>query len=260
MLAEAQKIDSLDDLKRDYFPPTAKDQAQIAIKKAKDIAEANNIPVNFNWQAEDGEPLPEGYGVAIIPIPQRREGGNVIVGLHVAGLPDPAKIAKEGSDEGGDGIGEKWIADALVKVLINKYSNAVRSRDGQTDAVTAPFSVRDFITSATRESGLVFFREIQALYVRTLKKKGLKLMNAALLKQTVASAQFAEQTFPNIPQTVWEGVLDTMIRRAVVEHKEPGIIKTWRETRNSVTFDTGDFNLDDLDNLFTSASASASVN
>ena len=248
----ADAIGKIEDLKRVYFSPNDKEAAKIAVEKARAIADAHVIPVAFNWPAEDGEKLPEDYGIAIIPIPQRREGqGNVIIGLHIAGVPSPESIIKSEK-------GSIWANDALVKVLINKYSNAVRPREGQA-TVTAPFSMEDFITSATRESGLAFFREIQGVWVGALKKKGLKLMNAALLKQTLASAAFAEQTFPKIQQSVWEGLLNKMIAAAQAVTKEAGIITTWLETRDAVEFETSEFELDDLDSLINAVEESTAA-
>ncbi len=242
----------IEDLKRLYFAPSDKERAQVAIESARKIAAENNIPVAFNWAAESGEKLPDSHGIAIVPIPQRREGqGNVIIGLHIAGIPSPEAIIQ-------DEIGGKWAVESLVKVLINKYSNAVRPREGQS-AVTAPFSLEDFITSATRESGLAFFREIQGVWVSALKKKGLKLMNAALLKQTLASAAFAEQTFPKIKQSVWEGLLGKMIASADATGKDAGMISTWLATRASVEFETSEFELDDLDSLIDDAASGGDV-
>ena len=159
----------------------------------------------------------------------------------IAGIPAPEAIID-------DEKGAIWAIDSLWKVLINKYSNAVRPREGQAQ-VTAPFSMEEFITTATRESGLAYFREIQGVWVSALKKKGLKLMNAALLKQTLASAQFAEQTFPKIQQSVWEGLLNKMIAAGKKINKDAGIIVTWLESRNEVAFETSEFELDDLDSL-----------
>jgi len=236
---------SIEDLNRAYFAPDNKEAGGIAVEKARAIARACELEVSYNWDAENEPKLPDGYGVAIIPIPERRDGGNVIIGLHIAGIPSPSTILKEEA-------GQTWAEAALVKVLINKYANAVRPKAGIVNPPTAPFTINDFIISATRESGLAFFREIQAVFVQALKKKGLKLMNTALLKQVLASSQFAEQTFPKITQEIWEGLIKRMIARAESTGVNPGIVKTWLETRASVAFDTADFGLDDIDALIPS--------
>jgi len=238
-------VGKVEDLKRVYFPPDQREGALAAIEKARTIAAGLKLPIAFNWNAEGGETLPDGYGYAIVPIPQRREGqGNVIVGLHIAGIPSPETILADSE------AGQKWAGDALVKALLNKYSNAVRIRDGQTGTPTAPLSVADFITNQTRDGGLSFFREIAPSYVKALKAKGLKLMNAPLLKQVLASSQFADQTFPKIPTAIWEGILSRMKDTATKENKEPGIVEVWQETRDKATFATADFGLEDLDDLF----------
>ena len=84
-------------------------------------------------------------------------------------------------------------------------------------------------------------------------------MNAALLKQTLASAAFAEQTFPKIQQSVWEGLLNKMIAAAQAVTKEAGIITTWLETRDAVEFETSEFELDDLDSLINAVEESTAA-
>lgn len=234
---------SVEDLKRQYFKPSEGEKASQAIEKARQIAEANNLPVAFNWDAEK-EPLPEKYGVAIVPVTQRREGiGIVPIGLYIAGIPDPELIKEHEK-------GESWVRAVIVDRCMNKLSNAVRPRgDNQQAAMSVPFSVEDFITTASRDQGLSFFREYGPTYVKALKKLGLRVMNMTLLRQVLASASFAEQQFPNVSQDKWEGILDKMLREASEEDTDPGIVKQWRETRNTTALETGDFELDELDQL-----------
>ncbi len=85
--------------------------------------------------------------------------------------------------------------------------------------------------------------------MQALRKKGLKMMNPALLRQILASEAFASQTFSKIKQSVWDGLIDKMIGDALVKGKIPGILKLWKETRHKEKFEMPDFDLADLDSL-----------
>ena len=235
----------LEDLKRDYFAPGREEQAAIAIEKARAICAAHNLPVAFNWKAEDGETLPDGYGVSVLPITQRREGsGNVAVGLYIAGIPSVALIQ---STDGG----QLWVNDVCESALLNKFANTVRPRDGQETPLSVPYSVADFITRADRDQGLAFYRSIQADYVGALNKLfKRKIMNGTLLRQVLQSAAFANQQFAKLPQATWEKMLQKMISQAEMAGENAGIIQNWLDTRAEAQIEIADdWDMDDLNTM-----------
>lgn len=238
--AEKEETPSLDDLKRAYFGPSNPDAAARAVDNARAICEAHDLPVAFNWDAEH-ENLPEGYGIGIVPITQRRENvGNVAIGCYIAGIPDPDTVLAHEK-------GEKWARSVMEGALLSKFANAARPRDGQPP-MSLPFSVEDFITSSRGDSGLAFFREHSSRYVKALNDLfRRRIMNATLLRQVLASAKFAEQQFPNVEQAKWEKVLDKMLAEAERENADPGIIALWKRTRDETEISVSDFGLDDLD-------------
>lgn len=240
--ATNENAPTVDEIRRAYYAPSQQDEINSAVEYAQQAAANDNIPLSFNF--DPNEALPDGYGIATIPVTQRREGsGNVPIGVYIAAIPDPDTIAA--SEQGAN-----WARDAVVNALLNKFANAVRPRgDNQGLPESAPFTVEDFITSASRDQGLAFFREVGGDYVKALKKMGLRIMNLALFRQVLSSAPFAEQQFPNIDQSKWEGILDKMIAKARNEGKDPGILTVWREQRDNTEINVQDFDLDELDEL-----------
>lgn len=235
---------TLDDIKRAYYAPEQQEAAVAAVAMAQEIAEANNLPVVFNWDTDAA--LPEGYGVATLPITQRREGvGTVTIGLAIAGVPDPTLCMAHEK-------GEAWARSVLESALLNKLASAARQgRDGD-GPLTLPYSVEDFIVSARGgDSGLTFFRENVKHFVDGINLKlKRKIMNATLLRQVLASAKFAEHQFPTIGQDAWERVLDVMLALAAKNGAEPGIVAVWRKTRNETDLAVADFSVDDIDDAF----------
>lgn len=236
------EIPDIEELNRQYFEPDQQEEASKAVQRAQEIASAHGLPVAFNWDAEN-QSLPDGYGVAIIPVQERREGQGIAkIGVYIAGVPSIETVLQH--EKGND-----WLRTVGINHMLNKFSNAVRPRGGQPSGMAVPFSVEDFITSASRDQGLQFFREISASWVKALKKLGLRVMNVTLLRQVLASRSFAEQQFPNVSQEKWEKILDKMLEEAEQKKADAGIIKVWRETRNDTELSTGDFDLEELDQL-----------
>jgi hypothetical protein len=231
----------LQELKREYFPPSDLEKAQEKVGVAIQIATANNITPVYNFDTEAD--FPEGYGLAILPIKERDEQrGNVVRGLCVAAMPDPATVAAHDK-------GESFIRDAVVGTFLSKLANSVRPRSDGTTAASVPYTVEDFITSARAAESLAAFRELAPQYVKALKKKGLSIITSPILRQVLSSAQFAEQQFPHIDGAKWDGVLDKMITKAKEKGLDSGIMDHWKSTRAEVEISMGDFDLDGLDGL-----------
>jgi len=245
--AAASSGPSLDDLKRTFFAPEDAERAAEAIEQARQVCHSHGIPVAFNWPAEKGEPLPEGYGVAVLPITRRASAGqgNQVIGCYIAGIPTLEAIAAHPK-------GDQFVRDQVASTLMNKLANAARPR-GDDTAVgqSVPFSVADFIERADRDQGLTFFREHAGSYVKALNKLfKRKVMNATLLRQVLASRAFAEQQFPKVQQSQWEGLLRKMIQQAEQAGEDPGIVRVWLETRDETQIDIeSDWDMDDFESM-----------
>lgn len=234
---------SVDDLTRAYYPPANPDAMQAAVERAQTIAEANNLPLAFNWDAAN-DALPDGYGIGIVPVTQRRENiGNVTVGVYIAGIPDPDTILAHER-------GEAWARETMERSLLAKLASAVRPGRTDTGPLSVPFSVEDFIIPSNRDQGLAYFRERSAHYVKALNELfKRKIMNGTILRQVLASRAFAEQQFQKVDQRAWEHVLDKMVEEATAAGKDPGIIRVWRDTRNETDLTPEDFDLSELDSV-----------
>lgn len=222
---------TLQDVERRFFAPTELSDGQTYIQQVLEVAPAGNLKWNFN--PDDG--IPEGYGVAVIPLNERvADRGTVTKGASIAAVPTVDAIA---AAEGG----AAWIESTIQRALLNAIANAVRS-----GANSIPFSIADFI-STSRGEGMAAFRKLATLYCRALRKKGLKIMNPALLRQVLASAEFAQTHFPPIDQSRWEFVLESMIVHAKKENLDPGILTYWKDTRNEMSAVINDIDVSDLD-------------
>lgn len=236
---------TIQDVERQYFSPDELEKGVSAVQVAIELAtKAGAKPIyNFDPNAD----FPAGCGLAIIPISKRdKEGerGNIVENVAIAAVPEPSTIA---ALEGGN----QWIYDTLVSALIGKVANAVRPRGEKgTTAGTIPSAPIDFITSQrTSGESLTAWRELCNKFVSALRKKGLVTVNAQTLRQILQSKEFAESIFPKVKQEVWVNVLDAMIARAEKDKMEPGILKVWKETRDSTSIEVPELDVSDLNNL-----------
>lgn len=234
---------TVDDLPaRQYFSSGNLESGSIAINEAVELFAAAKLPTQFNFDPE--QEFPAGYGVGIIVNSERVEKrGNVVTDCIIAAIPEPETVAS-------DKAGADWSRNAIISALLTKLASTARAMKRDGSSITAlPISVADFITS-NRGAGetLGTFNAMAGLYVKELKKKGLTYMSKALFRSTLQSKEFAEQQFPRIPQTVWESILDAMVKRAeagieidkVVTKLNPAILTHWRQTRDSVEMPTLD--------------------
>ena len=194
---------TLQDIEKKFFPSSALDAGQEYIGSVMEICNRENISPVLNFDAE--EEFPEGYGLAILPLSQRvAERGNVISGVAIAAVPEYETIL---ADETGLAFIQKQIQDNVLRQVVA----ASKSKDGALTSI--PYKIADFTTS-TRASGLAAFNHVATMFVKALKGKGLKLLSKGFLRQILASAAFAEQQYPRIPQDNWVHVLNSMVAHA----------------------------------------------
>ena len=231
---------TLQDVARRSFSVDELENAQAYIAKAVEAAQAENVNPVFNFDVN--EELPNGYGLAVIPLTERVTGqGNVTKGLCIAAVPSVNEILADDS-------GESWIIKQITDILVrNIKSAAMPSDDGTITSI--PFKVVDFTTS-TRSSALAAFNSVAPLYVKALKDKGLKFMSKGLLRQVLSSAAFAEQQFPRIDQDNWQVVINSMKNHAAKEGIDAGILTHWENTRDQVEVSTAEIDLTDIEEMW----------
>lgn len=238
---EAQKTaetPTLQDIERKQFEPDALEAGQQYVNSVIEICTNEGVEPVFNFDLE--EDFPDGFGLAVVPITERvPEQGNVTRGVCIAAIPSVNTILE-------DDTGESYVKKLVTDSLIRQVAAAAKQQD--SGITSLPFKVQDFTTTA-RGSGLAAFNAVASLYVKALKGKGLKFMSKVLLRQVLSSASFAEQQFPRLEQSNWEMVLNSMIAHVQKEGIEPGVLKHWLDTRDSVEVDMEGIDLSDIDEM-----------
>lgn len=230
---------TLQTVERKSFSPDALNDAQEYIGEVVKVCEAEELEPVFNF--DPSENIPEGYGLAVIPLTERVTGqGNVTKGICIAAVPSLDKIMSEST-------GQTFVLNAINKLMINSVKSAA-TPDADGAISSLPFKVLDFTTSS-RSSALAAFNAVASLYVKALKDKGLKFMSKTILRQVLSSAGFAEQQFPHIEQDNWQIVLKSMVAHAAKEGQPAGILSHWSKTRDAVEVDTTEIDLSDIDGM-----------
>lgn len=230
---------TLQDVEKKFFPPEQVEQGSEYVNSVMQIAERENVEPVFNFDPE--QEFPEGYGLAVIPLQQRvPERGNQTYGVAVAAIPSLDKIQENEA-------GQAWMGKVVTDALLRQVTLAAKPKE-EGEVTSLPLKIEDFVTSA-RTSGLAAFNAVASDYVKALKQKGLKFMSKVLLRQVLASSQFAEQQFPRLSQDNWQLVLDSMISHVKQKGMEPGILNHWKQTRDQVEIDTGDIDLSDIEDI-----------
>ena len=217
--AQTEEAFGLEDVQKRYFgPDVLATEGQTYLGMVSSIPDVK-ISKNFD------EEIPAGFGVSIFPISRRGAEGNEIIGVAVAAIPDPETIANH--EKGSD-----FIRNVLISAFQAKVANAVRPRADGSTAGSIPASIEDFITSQRGSGSLKTYTAMATVFVKTIKKMGIKFMTSQILKQTLQSKAFAESQFPKIPQDGWEKILHAMVSKAANEGLDPAILNHWLATRN----------------------------
>lgn len=223
------------------FEASETEAASNYINTVVEICTASNVEPVFNF--DPAEPIPDGYGLSVIPLTKRVAGqGFIVEGVCISAVPSIDNIISEAT-------GSAWIAKQILSIMLKSIKTAA-SKSAE-DITSIPLKVGDFITSS-RASGLLAFNACAPLYVKALKEKSprLKFLNKALLRQILSSSAFAEQQLPGVDQAQWVLVINSMIAHAKTESIEAGLLTHWLNTRDQVEVDTGDIDLSDLDDMF----------
>ncbi len=238
---EEAKPFTIDDVDRRFFSPEDLTDAQKAVDQVQEHVPAKMVQWNFNPEKDE---VPSGYGLAIVPISQRKLGGegNETIGVVIAAVPDPSLIA-------GHEKGPEFIREVITDFFLAKVANAARPKASGTS--TLPFSIIDYIERRRGRESLKVFTELAPIYVKALREKGLKMLTQALLRQILQSKVFAEQFNRKLEaKGFWSGVLDKMVEKAKVKGLDPAVLVNWHDTRElAEAIDIDDLDVDELDEL-----------
>lgn len=219
------EMQKLQEVQRTTFFGADMEKAQEAINKVIEIVEAAGLePV---WQFDPAKPLPDNYGIVIMPLRTRdtKLGKLIVQNVCFAGIPSPEAIeATEG--------GASWIRETAINTVIDKLYNTIRTRDDDNTS-PLPFSVKDFITTNRAEGVLIAFRKYAGAFVRKFRSAGFVNMDEKVLRQCLASKEYAETNLAPVPQATWVDVIERMLSTAESEGIAPGMLTEWKETRDT---------------------------
>jgi len=226
-----------------FFNPTdaGLTAAQSAIDAAIAAAAKVGAPVVQNF-AEDAE-LPDGFGIVVRPVTARAksgEAGKTLRGVVVGFAPTLETLL--GCEQGA-----AFVREIVESALSDKLVAAVRGRDDAPFGGVMPATLAEFLTRATRSSGLEAYRAVAELFVaaiRSKQKKGAKPITIGTLRMVCESAAYASSAYGAIPQATWVSIIQTMRSKAVALNESPAIFDQWLATRDKVEFDMGDLSLD----------------
>ncbi len=235
-----QKLLKLDAIDREYFPPSDLPKASELVKRINETIPAKVIRYNFDPEKDQ---VPDGYGLAIVPIAERIANANVTVSLVIAVAPDPELIA-------GHEKGAAYIRETITDSFLTKIANAARPKPNGSIG-TLPKTVEEYIERRKGKESLKVFTELAPGYVKALREKGLRVLTQQLLRQVLQSAVFSTQFNPALEDKgTWNTVLTKMIARAKTKGLDPAVLINWQETRDEAEMvNVEELDIDALDQL-----------
>ena len=196
---------SAQDIERTVFPSDNMEKASKRIGDVLAICLHENVPVDFTWDTD--QELPDNYSIAIVPLTETIKGkGRVIMSVLIGVFPDIQTILQ-------DAAGAAWAVKKLSENLISQLKNTRNKMINAAELDEFPFTVADFVSTG-KTSVYAGYNLVAVDFVKALKKKSksLSFISKILLRQILASAQFAEQQFPRIDQKNWVFIINSMIK------------------------------------------------
>lgn len=220
---------TVDNIERRFYSPETLADSNEYVSNVIESADENELPVFWNINPEEPE-IPDGYGLAVTPVQQKQGGGKGLktIAVLIGAVPTYDHVF-------ADDAGQKFIRQTVTELLISKMISAARPRGDETIGKTPfklPLSIADFIERRGSGENLKSYTEISGDFVSALKKQGMKFINATMLRECLASVEFASQQFPQVSQENWEAVIGAMRNMAVSKSLDPAIFDHWKETRD----------------------------
>lgn len=239
--SEDSGFKSPQDVERKIFSPENLTKGSAYITDAVNVFEENNLPVQFSF--EPSEPVPDDYSLAVIPLTETiKDKGRVSIALLIAAIPSVQSMLQ-------DATGAAWAVKKLNDTMIASVKVAA-SKIMLEGGANLPFSIADF-ASTGRSSEYAAFNAMAGDYVKALKKKSasLSFLSKVLLRQILASKQFAEQQFPRIDQRNWVCIIEAMVKSSATQGIPAGILQHWLQTRDDVEVELASDDLSDIGDL-----------
>jgi len=236
------------DIKRQVFQAPITEKSLSVLELAVNAYTTADLPVEYNFDIE--KEIPDNCSIAIVPITESIEsGGRVPSGLLVASVPAIQDVL-------GDAAGAVWAVKKLTDLMINQVKAGLGKLVESAEQL--PHSIADFVSTG-KSSEYAGYNAVAMDYIKALKKKSAALgfVSKVLLRQILASKQFAEHQFPRIAQSNWEFIIDAMIKSSAQQGLEPGILAYWRKTRDNALVDEIDVDLQDIGALVATQEAAA---
>ena len=233
---------TIESVERKFYPPTKLAEATEMINTIQEAVAEERIRWNFDPEKQT---VPDGYGLATVPISERQPGGkgNRTIGVIIAAVPDPETISSH--EKGGP-----FIREVIVDYFLAKIANAARPK--ATGVPTSlPFSIDDYLERRRGRESLKTFTELAPRYVKALREKGLKMITQPLMRQILQSKIFSQQFNDKLEdRQFWAGLLEKMIEKAKSSDLDPAVLENWRDTRDQVeVVDVSDLDVDELDQM-----------
>lgn len=210
-----------------------------------DVSEARSIPLHTN--TVEGSP-DEGFDLVFAPVTKQAKEPGKPRELQAIVIGQIPSFALAQNDENG----RKRILSAYVSDMTTRLVGAVRrSLSAKTGTVALPKSTTDFFTAQRGLGSQQTYRKLAAAIVTELRKiHGFEILTQDILRNCLASSQYAEQLFPRVSKEHWLGILNWFRKAAKNETLDASIFDTWENTRDDVRLvevsqDTG-MSLDDM--------------
>lgn len=228
---EGEEDEGLNALKTVYYRPAVLAAENTQSELAAVFALCNEHEIEPTMNHDFSEAIPEGYGVAVLPIKHRKDakegGGNVVSAVAVTILPDPAFVAQTEA-------GKNFISQSVIDSFVRRIKGAVKDVMARKDGATLPLSMDSFIAARRASDLMKAWSFISGDLVETLKQAGFKnSINARTLKSVFESAAFAKAFFPRIKQENWEALLSQAAATVAEAGHDPAILRHWLETRDA---------------------------
>lgn len=239
-------------IRREFFyGPESENAMNDAIGKAQAACAAatnpdTGQPITPVLNFDPNEDIPEGYGIAILPVDRKnpRKGEKQLrVGLGIVAVPSQQLLRASEEPEVVN-----WVNDMLLQVCLNKVANSIRPREDGSLPSSIPFSLHDFATT-TRPQTTAVWNEVAPIMLKALQSRDVSFKGVTkdVFRRLLASAEYAKQTAPTIKQKTWALIIEKMKARAKAMNLQTEIFDNMLRTRDEVTFELTLPELDDLE-------------
>ena len=237
---------SLKDVKREFFYGENRAELDAKLPLVVKAAAAAGLQPIHNF--DPNEPVPEGYGIAILPVDKKNpvQGQPQIrVGVGIVAAPSAELLLQT-----EDAEVVKWRNETLLAHVLNRIANAMRPKEDGSLPASIPYTLHDFVTSSRPQTTAVW-NEIAPPFLKVLQKRNetFKLVTKDMLRRMLSSAEYATQIAPTINQTIWVGIIKKMRELAEKKGKQTEVFDQMISTRDEAEFRLTADGFEDIEEL-----------